>query len=66
MLHFFIFQSVLSNNRNEFPEYYHQTNLTVDESKSSSIIQTCLLDPNFPEFVSEVEKVLRNMIQDEE
>ena len=66
MLHFFTFQSVLSNSRNEFPEYYHQTNLTADENKSSSLIQTCLLDPDFPEFVSKVEKILKNMIRDEE
>ncbi|XP_057309803.1 meiotic recombination protein REC114-like [Hydractinia symbiolongicarpus] len=56
-----ITKSVLSGDISNLPSYYQHSNLEIDESEPD-LIKTCLLDPNFPGFVEEVERRLKEMV----
>jgi len=55
-------ETICSGDSTSLPEYYGAGNLHVEDSTAPSLIKTCLLDPNFPAFVEEVEKQVLSLI----
>lgn len=44
------------------PSQYNADKLSTEEDITQNLIKTCLLDPDFPAFVENVEKTLDGMI----
>lgn len=55
-------RSVISNDTSSLPSYFQSGNLHVEDSSAAILIKTCILDPNFPSFVDEVERHIFSMI----
>lgn len=53
------YQTVLGLNKMKLPAAYTACNYPTEEL--DTLVRLCLIDSNFPTFVSEVEKVVNNM-----
>jgi len=58
----FIAQNILQKTHESIPQQYQTNKLSTDTETTQNLIKTCLLDPDFPSFVENVEKTLDGMV----